>query len=173
MNTLELTSVLNSDRFVSKIAAHVCAADQLPIKSCYPSAYIVNTDTRNKPGTHWVGMYIDKHGHCEYFDSYGLKPWQKNHREFLARCCKRYTYNQLEMQAYDSTVCGQYCAVFIACMSRGYSMNKFQNLFSDINNPKLNDLLITRKFRQLFGNNRCECYFCDVRQCCWPRRKHP
>ena len=38
----------------------------------YEKAIVVNTDPHDKPGTHWVCMYVAP-PIVEYFDSYGLK----------------------------------------------------------------------------------------------------
>ena len=45
--------------------------DELEIPS-YPSAYVINSETHDQPGEHWVAVYFDQHGRGEYFDSYGL-----------------------------------------------------------------------------------------------------
>lgn len=100
----------------------VFAADEMPrIK---PGGIIVNTDDRNKPGMHWIAIFIDRLGNGEFFDSYGLPPWVDSHISFMKRC-KRWRYNRIALQSLTSSVCGHYCMLFLDARSRGISMNKF------------------------------------------------
>ena len=51
----------------------VVAKDTLPeVVSMYPSAFVCNIYDGDKPGEHWVAMYLDEIG--DYFDQYGQKP---------------------------------------------------------------------------------------------------
>jgi hypothetical protein len=105
----------------------VYAADTLPIKYSKPAAFIANTDEQGKPGTHWVAIFIPKAGKTEYFDSYGLSPYVRDHLLFLKN--ENYTYNEKEMQSLTSNVCGHYCLMFLASRMNGHTLKKFQNLF--------------------------------------------
>ena len=42
----------------------------------YPCTLIINTDTKNLPGKHWVAIYISSYKEGEYFDSFGHEPPQ-------------------------------------------------------------------------------------------------
>ena len=42
----------------------------------YPCSLIINTDTKNLPGKHWVSIYISGYKEGEYFDSFGHEPSQ-------------------------------------------------------------------------------------------------
>ena len=57
-----------------------------------PASYVFNTDPREKSGTHWVAVYIDKNGKGEYFDSFGKKP-QKDILNFMRKLCTEIKYN--------------------------------------------------------------------------------
>jgi len=75
------------------------AADQLsPFIHTFPAAIIINTDPSNKPGEHWVAVYIFNSGHGEYFDSYDLPPYIPYHIRFLIRNCLFYTWNIRRIQ---------------------------------------------------------------------------
>ena len=40
----------------------------------YPAAIVCNTHDSDRPGEHWVAMYVDTERRGDYFDSYGLQP---------------------------------------------------------------------------------------------------
>lgn len=89
------------------------------IRSASASGYhvqccIVNTDPSTKPGKHWVAFYLGPHGKLEFFDSYGRPP---THFNFPLASnlldSSRFEYNTLALQADTTSVCGQYCLVFL------------------------------------------------------------
>jgi hypothetical protein len=41
-----------------------------------PGSYLLNTDTSDKPGTHWLAMIIKPNGKRIIWDSYGRKKYQ-------------------------------------------------------------------------------------------------
>lgn len=96
-----------------------CVLDALRDSSKFPPnqyaiCCIVNTDPSSKPGKHWVAFFRSSHGKLEFFDSYGRPP---NHFGFPigvnmldASCCE---YNSLTLQADNTSVCGQYCILFL------------------------------------------------------------
>ncbi|CAK1594571.1 unnamed protein product [Parnassius mnemosyne] len=59
-------------------------------------------DTDDKPGSHWVALYIDTNDVGQYFDSYGRSP-VRYHLEFLKRNCKRWNWNVDRIQNEDAT----------------------------------------------------------------------
>ena len=102
---------------------------------------IFNLDTHDKPGSHWVGMFIDlKKGHALFFDSYGSRP-PKEVRELMLRLDRYFqsknikdrqiSYNKLRHQ-YKNSECGVYSIAFILRMLAGSS-------FNDINQIKVTD----------------------------------
>jgi hypothetical protein len=106
----------------------VYAADAIPYVIRKPAANIVNTDEEDKPGTHWVAMYIPKRGCLEFFDSYGIPPLVKGHMEFLNK--KGVIFNELELKSMTSKVCSQFCLCFLGSRMNGHRMRDFQKLFS-------------------------------------------
>ena len=75
MNTYELTSLLNRAPQPKHLHGQVCAKDLLPNeKPLDVKAYIINTDTSDKSGEHWVVIYFRNNNEAIYFDSYGLPP---------------------------------------------------------------------------------------------------
>ena len=73
MNSLQIEDLLKKDSQAKKIFEKVCALDEIEVPS-YPIAYVINSDTSDKKGEHWVVVYFDKNRRGEYFDSYGLPP---------------------------------------------------------------------------------------------------
>ena len=108
----------------------VYAADHIPKILSPPVAIIANLDTANKPGSHWVAIYIDKNGYGVYFDSYGLAPTSSHHLDRLRRNCVRFQWNKKLLQSFDSKVCGEYCIMFLHHMCSGSSLRAFCRIFS-------------------------------------------
>jgi hypothetical protein len=74
----------------------VYAADIISYVIRKPVAINIHTDELDKPGTHWVAMYIPKQGCIEFFDSYGIPPFVEGHMKFLNKI--GVIYNKLELQ---------------------------------------------------------------------------
>ena len=74
MNTLQLNHILKSSRITKKDFYGVLARDQLPEYIPYPKHFIINTEESSEPGEHWLALYYDKNGICNFFDSYGNSP---------------------------------------------------------------------------------------------------
>lgn len=66
---------------------------------------VINTDPHDKPGTHWVCLYLDGDT-AEYFDSYGFLPLYSEINEFIYKNAKTMKYNENHYQEVDSNVCG-------------------------------------------------------------------
>lgn len=156
MDGTTLEAVLRRDPHVAPYFEGVFAADTLPRGSRHrPSFYVVNSDPIRKPGQHWLALSIGCNGVGEYFDSYGLPPFVKEHKQFLNRHCKSWTWNTTELQAIDSTVCGQYCVMYLLFKAHGYTVHDFVkiNFTRDCNK---NDDIVNRMFER---------YMKDVKLC--------
>lgn len=70
MNTQQLHRILTQDKTTRGTFDGVFAEDRLPSCIRRPSSYVVNFDKANQPGSHWIAIYFDGCGNCEYFDSY-------------------------------------------------------------------------------------------------------
>ena len=73
---------------------------------------MVNTDPHDKPGTHWVCLYVVPPV-VESFDSYGMKPFLPEILNFIDRHQSRAEWNPFDYQALNTTVCGQYCVYYL------------------------------------------------------------
>jgi hypothetical protein len=100
-----------------------------------PVSLIVNTDTSDKPGEHWVAIYLNENGSGEYFDSYGLPPLFDEFYFFLNTTCPLgWAYNKITLQCLSCITCGHYCVLYLKLRNLGYSYCDFISLFSyDLN----------------------------------------
>lgn len=101
---------------------------------------IFNTDPHDKPGQHWVAIFIDNiNESIEYFDSLGNKP-NKNMTLFLKNF-KNYKFkmNTKILQKGNSNECGLFSLNFIIEKLKGKT-------FIDIINSGINDKIM-RKYR--------------------------
>ena len=68
MNSVEI------DRFLRPRLRHfdgVFSIDNLPDD---PRLLVCNTDPSDKPGRHWIAIYVDDDGRVDFFDSFGRRP---------------------------------------------------------------------------------------------------
>lgn len=154
VHTQYLTSKMNSseiDTYLKHLPVNssgVYASDHLPLRLPSSSALVVNTDPHTKSGTHWIAIFLDANGKMEYMDSFGQPPLIPDHIKFIRRnsCC--YRYNVQPLQSYGTSVCGQYCLVYLYLRSHGYAMKDFTTLFSEDVNK--NDLIVDKIFKRLY-----------------------
>lgn len=141
MNTQQIDTILKNDKyskrdFIAALPRDLFLSSQIH----YPSAYVCNLDDSSKSGSHWVALYFINDS-CEYFDSYGLPPFLSDMMTKISNNCKEIYWNQQPIQSENTTVCGQYCIMYILLRARNYSMNEIANIFSP-NNLELNDHII-------------------------------
>ena len=76
---------------------------------------IVNTDTKDKPGTHWIAIYRPEHASVEYFDSFGLPPLIPQIIDYMNKIAgpRGWTYSISSLQHEESDSCGQHCLNFL------------------------------------------------------------
>ena len=118
----------------------VMSADQIDYLRG-PALAVCNTSPQNTRGTHWVGVCIDEQNRGEFFDSYGLHPMAYG-LESVMKTTRTWTYNDISLQCYNSSVCGHYVIGYCLAKMAGCSMEEFVYIFS--NNSKLNDEKIYR-----------------------------
>ena len=138
MNTTHLEELLREDRRTRGLLGGVYPCDLLPRRR-RPSQrlFVANTDPHHLPGTHWVAIYFTPEGHCIYFNSYGLPPFNHHLLRFVQRSGPGWTYNTRNLQDMSSNVCGHYCVAFAHHMARGKTLLQFLRLFH--NNTRVND----------------------------------
>ena len=139
MNTTDLFRHLS--RRCRGVLMKVFPADRLPrrISAKRPMLLVCNTDPHNKPGEHWIAMYLAKDGSGEYFDSLG-ETVPTIFSDFLDRHCTNYVFNDEQLQSVLSRFCGHYCVFYCLYKMLDYSLNSIVNCFSD--DTMLNDTIV-------------------------------
>lgn len=167
MDTVELTYILTKDQFTKNDFIGVYAADHVPTSvHKAPACFIANTDPSQKPGAHWVAIYVDHDNNAEFFDSYGQYPSQYHHRIYnFLKTYENCKVNHTQLQSSFSSSCGQFCLYFLLWRCRGVSFEKIMSGFDS--NQSTNDFLVTTFVNGLFDVNT-KVYDVDyvVNQCC-------
>ncbi len=149
MNTSQIQRILRCHPRTSGIFLGVFASDQLPSYSINPPcALVCNTDPSDKPGEHWIAIYINSSGCGEYFDSYGQEPSIVTIRSFLNRNTMSYRTNIKTIQGAMSSSCGQYCVYYLLYRCCGKSLE--QIVRSMPSNPFVSDSFVVA-----FVNKHC------------------
>lgn len=150
LTTRDLTRLLSG----SKNFLGVYAADQIPVivDTGLPVFFIVNFDTSNQPGSHWVCFRLGS-STLEIFDSLGFSPfrWNSFPRQIIAFLLRyRYTHKFCgtpKLQGENSFTCGLYCIYFILSRAN-LSFKQCLQIFSP--NYSYNDLLVLEKIKKFF-----------------------
>lgn len=101
------------------------------------NAVVVNTDPHNKPGEHWVALYMSKDGEMEYFDSFGLPPLSEHIQKYINSTPHiSFSYSTIQLQHEDSETCGNHCIAYVkhrlsnqplVCLIAHYTKNQKKN----------------------------------------------
>ena len=89
-----------------------------------PHTFMVNTDSSNLPGKHWIALYISADGRGEVMDSYGLLPPTPVQRWLNEHTRRGWIYNRYLLQPPESDSCGQFCVDYLIRRSSTDSMNR-------------------------------------------------
>lgn len=164
MNTYELWSALRTAPCTKHSVGAVCAVDELStIKSVstLPRIFIVNTDTHDKPGKHWVCLYFPYDGPLEFFDSLGKHPkfYSKMFEKFIFSHSSEFIHNNSVLQATSTSTCGHFCLFYCAHRCTGMSMYDILGKFSD--DKLLNDKLVRNFVKYHFNPDRMLSNICQ------------
>lgn len=140
MLELALEEILTHDLSVKKSFLGVHARDELPRILKYPSCLILNTKPRLHPGEHWLAIFWNTHGHCEFFDSYGKHPNTYNLLDYIKQNSTSWEINKQRIQG-TSAYCGHYCILFLLFRARN-KVTKYYQKFTK--NFAENDKIITK-----------------------------
>jgi len=137
-----LDEVLCRDKKTSEIFLGVFARDELPKDPVYPSCFVFNTAPRCMSGEHWLCVFYDKNGCCDFFDSYGMPPENFNMKSYLNATSNSWKYNKQRIQG-ESMYCGHYCILFLLFRVRSKSINFFLAFSKNFtkNDKKLKELM--------------------------------
>lgn len=122
----EINSILkNVPGFVG-----VFPRDQIPKPPKMPAFYVVNYDSSDEPGEHWVAIHIYGKKNGEYFDPFGLPPLHPKLREFMHSNCKKWQYSIKDVQHAQSIKCGNFCVHFIKQRAKGVTYRRILTQFA-------------------------------------------
>ena len=103
-----------------------------------PRLLVCNTDPSDKPGRHWIAIYIED-GRGDFFDSFGRRP-NVDFERYMNCHCVSWNFNDKQLQSVVSKFCGHYCIYFCILRSRGIDMRRIVRSFSS--DTGLNDALV-------------------------------
>ena len=133
MNTNEIARALRDvPNFIG-----VFPRDRLPRVTRGTFSFVFNTDPGNKPGKHWVAVYVTSE-RTDYFDSTGKAPIIQ---DFLVGLGRPIYYSNYLIQAKESIACGLFACNFIRRRSQGESFCEILDSFS--RNTLFNDFLLS------------------------------
>ena len=116
--------------------ATVCYADELPSHvGVRPRTFVVNTDTWDRGGSHWVAFQFPLVGPAEFFDSLENAP-ETYHRPFANALIvngPQYYYCSSRIQPDDTDTCGMYCLYYFKRKHRGMEPPDIVKDFSIVN----------------------------------------
>lgn len=138
MDTIQLNHALKSRTDLPPgVFKGAFAINQLPFVYTLtrPFAFIVNTDPWPLEGKHWIALFCKERSVVEYFDTAAKPPpdllWDKLQPNSIV--C-----NTQRLQHDCTSVCGEYCLLFLYARLKRISFRDFLSCF-DNSNRLLND----------------------------------
>ena len=97
-------------------------------------------------GSHWVATFV-KDGRINYFDSFGLPPFQEivNHAE---KKNLNLIHQNNQIQDLSTTTCGYFCLYFLNEMNKGSSYFDLLQVFN-VHDTMKNEIFIERYFKKI------------------------
>ena len=115
LTTKELIEKVKRNADGATLAAFhgVFPIDELPFAvPHYPFFMIVNTQSHNLPGEHWISVFIDANRRGDIFDSFAL-PLSNVLIRWMNRFTRSFTSNRFTYQHPFSASCGAFTLYFI------------------------------------------------------------
>lgn len=117
MNGGELECAIRSNKCILQSFQGVFSRDNLPLtpSTQYPSIFIVNTDSVEGPGEHWVAIVFENKSRGLFFDSFGKPPmyYGQELETFLNTHVVGYKHFPYTVQPPTSTQCGLFVLTFL------------------------------------------------------------
>jgi len=128
MDTIQIRDALVSDEACAGIFGAVCAADVFSETIWTldpPRLFVVNTDTSDRLGTHWVAVLLARE-EATFFDSYGLSPdFYPVIAETLRGYASRILHSDVRLQSPATEACGHYSIAFCLAAARRVPLQSF------------------------------------------------
>ena len=107
----EIATILNQRTgFIFKGVYAINELSTIPMET--PAGYVVNSNPRWLPGSHWMAVYTDAQGVGKFFDVFGLPPQVQELHDILNRRSP-WTYSNKLHTSISAKACGQYCICFL------------------------------------------------------------
>ena len=131
LSTTVLDHLAKDDCQLKRVFRGVYAADQLP-RQTEDGGYIVNTDPHDRPGRHWLGLWVDQTT-CQVFDSYGLplRVYEDPDLQLWWSQFATVVRSDKTLQALDSMACGHYTLQYLKAKANGVDLPTFLSFWSD------------------------------------------
>ena len=84
--------------------------------------YVINFDENADVGTRWVALFFNR-SEIVYFDSLSVEHIPEEIKEFIGN--KNIKATIIQLQAYNSVMCGYFCIEFIDFMVAGKKLTFF------------------------------------------------
>ena len=121
-----------------------------------PCGLIVNTDTADLPGRHWLGLWVPAANRCEILDSFGLDLDVYETTAPLKRWLKQFKYvsqSGRSLQSVADQSCGDYALMYLVARSQDQTLSDFLKFFSK-HDYVSNDRRVGRWLEQLIKDER-------------------
>ena len=149
MYTNQIIKNLLKYRWSRRVFCGVKPLDKIPQRRVRrPCSFVVNTDKSDQPGEHWFGIFVPRRGQVEYFDSYGRPPQHGEVLTFIRLNGNKFKYNTKRIQSNESQNCGQFTLFFIYFRSKGYTMDQYMKIYSNID-YQYNDQIIEKLYNKM------------------------
>ena len=152
MDTIQLNHAIysRSDLSNKDVFKGTYAINQIPHAYTVnpPFAFIINTSPWPSRGDHWVAIYCVNNNKLEYFDSAGKPPPKSLTTMWSHLGNPSIVYNTQRLQSYCTTLCGEYCLLYIYCRMNNITFDSFLSFFSQ--NYISNDRKVYRIVHNVF-----------------------
>ena len=147
MDTRSLTYFMSKDKQISKFFKGVMPRDYLPKTLESNSLYVINSQTSQMPGRHWILLSTLSKYYSAYICSLGQKPIHDHVVNSLRTANERVVYNDFKNQGDLSTVCGWHVIWTAGMLARGHDlldlMTKFYTNQQYINDHAIVEIICT------------------------------
>jgi hypothetical protein len=146
MNEIHINYLLKTNKYTKDYFKGTYAVDELKIVELN-SNYIVNLDTRQTNGSHWILLSRGKDDEVFYFCTSGTPPFELH----LIKLLKQYPivkFSPENIQSISSRSCGLYCVLITYFISRGISLREAINVFTD--DHICNEIILREEIKKHF-----------------------
>ena len=162
MNSTDIENIVNGDQRASKTFRGVYPKDELlsllANSANINGSFVFNTHPSLKGGEHWICLVVDD-GAAIYFDSFGRHPLvYSSVGAILAQRRDVVLYNSQLLQNVSTTVCGDYCVLFLLLRSRGWTLQRYVDWLYQLGDSEGRDHALRRLTLTLFGWRSFSCY---------------